>query len=45
MRTRPVLAAATLLVAGCGGQSANVVHADGRIGPFGPHSTYYDGLC
>ena len=34
MRSRIVLALVTLLLAGCGGQSGSVVHADGRIGPF-----------
>jgi hypothetical protein len=35
MRSRVFLAFATLLLAGCGGgHSPNVVHADGRIGPF-----------
>jgi hypothetical protein len=34
MPRRIVVVLATLLVAGCGGKSTNVVHADGRIGPF-----------
>jgi hypothetical protein len=29
-----LIVAAALLAAGCGGRGANVVHADGRIGPF-----------
>ena len=34
MKTAVFLFAIALLVAGCGGRRANVVHADGRIGPF-----------
>jgi hypothetical protein len=34
MRRRTVLIAAVLLSTGCGGQSARIVHGDGRIGPF-----------
>jgi hypothetical protein len=34
MRSRAVIAVAMLFVSGCGGKAANVVHADGRIGPF-----------
>jgi hypothetical protein len=34
-----ILVAAILLAAGCSGRHANVVHADGRIGPFQLDST------
>jgi len=34
MPSRAVLAVALLFVVGCGGRAADVVHADGRIGPF-----------
>jgi hypothetical protein len=34
MRRQVLIVAAVVLSAGCGGQNANVVHANGRIGPF-----------